>query len=86
MSYLPVKIVFFLNIRLLFNIFCCFCMFVKNISYISSAYISKTKHCNNGKPSAYCFYVKTKMLVDFHIYISVPLMENFIFCAVVAVK
>ena len=36
-------------------------------------YISKYKKCHNGKPSAYCFYVKTKMLVDFHICISVPL-------------
>ena len=36
-------------------------------------YISKSKRCYNVKPSAYCLYVKTKMTVDFHICISVPL-------------
>ena len=33
----------------------------------------KSKHCYNAKPSAYHFYVKTKILVDLHICISVPL-------------
>ena len=31
------------------------------------------KQCYNAKPSAYHFYVKTKILVDFHICIIVPL-------------
>ena len=44
-----------------------------NISYISSAYISKSKQCHKAKLSAYYFYVKTKKLVYFHICISVPL-------------
>ena len=34
---------------------------------------------------AYYFYVKTKTSVELHICISVPLMENFIFCAVILV-
>ena len=34
---------------------------------------SKSKCCYDVKPSAYYFYVKTKMFVDFHICISVPL-------------
>ena len=38
-------------------------------------YISKSKHCYNAKPSAYYFYAKTKILVDFPICISVPLKE-----------
>ena len=32
-----------------------------NTSYISGAHISKSKQCCNGKPSAYYFYVKTKI-------------------------
>ena len=31
------------------------------------------KQCYIAKPSVYCFYVKTKILVDFHISISVTL-------------
>ena len=82
------KFAFFLKIRLLFNIFYCFCMFVnkhfiylsKNVRELSSliflisgTFISKSKRCYNGKPSTYYFYVKTKVPVDFHICISVPL-------------
>ena len=37
------------------------------------AHISKSKQYYTEKPSAYYFYVKTKVLIDFHIYISVPL-------------
>ena len=33
----------------------------------------KSKHCYNATPSAYHLYVKTKILVDLHICISVPL-------------
>ena len=35
----------------------------------------KNKHCYNGKPSAYYFYVKANILVDFHC-ISVPLKRE----------
>ena len=45
----------------------------------------KNKRLSNAKPLAYYFYVKTKTSVELHICISVPLMENFIFCAVVLV-
>ena len=41
---------------------------------ISGAYISKSNQSCTGKPSAHYIYVKTKILVDFHIYISVPLI------------
>ena len=37
------------------------------------AYISKIKQCFNAKPLACHFYMKSKILVDFHIFISVPL-------------
>ena len=57
--------------RLLFNIFYCFCVFVKNISHVSCAYIWKGKRGYNAKPSAYYFYVKTKISVDFCICITV---------------
>ena len=60
------EVCIFLKSRVLFNIFCCFCMFVKK-------YVSKSKQCYNAKPLAYYFYVKTKLLVDFHICIGVPL-------------
>ena len=38
------------------------------------------------KSSTYYFHMKTKMLADFEIFISVALMENFIFCAVLRVQ
>ena len=44
-----------------------------NISNISGVYISKSKQYYNAKPSTYYFYVNTKILIDFHICISVPL-------------
>ena len=37
------------------------------------AYISKSKRCYNAEPSAYYFYVKTKIWLHFHICISVPI-------------
>ena len=40
-------------------------------------FISKVKQCYNAKPSAYHFYVKKKILVDFHICIAVPLSLSF---------
>ena len=36
--------------------------------------MSISKQCYNAEPSAYYFYVKRKILVDFHICISVPLL------------
>ena len=33
----------------------------------------KSKQCYSAKPSTYHFYVKTKILLDLHICISVPL-------------
>ena len=41
----------------------------------SAAYSLKSKQCYNANPLAYCFYVKTKILIDFDIYISVPLND-----------
>ena len=35
--------------------------------------ISKRKSCFNVKSSAYYFHVKTKILSDLHIYVTVPL-------------
>ena len=34
----------------------------------------KSKQCYNAKPSAYYFHMETKILVDFHICISLPLI------------
>ena len=58
----------------LFNIFYCFCMFVNKHFVYSGAYISKSKQCQNAKPSVYYFYVNMKILIDFHICIGVPLI------------
>ena len=38
--------------------------------------VSKSKTCLNVKSSTYYFYALTKALVDFQIYINVPLMER----------
>ena len=49
-------------------------MFVNKLfSHISRAHISKIKRCFNVKSSTYNFYMKTKILEDFEICISVPL-------------
>ena len=40
-------------------------MFVNKHFLISGVYISKIKRCYNAKPSAYHFYVKKKISVDF---------------------
>ena len=71
----PVTFEFFLKSRLLFNIFYCFCMFVNKHFIYLECIISKIKQCYNAKPSAYYFYVKKKILVDFHTCISVPLSD-----------
>ena len=73
----PWKIGFFWKSRLLFNIFYCFCMFVnKYFIHLSGAHNSKSKWCYNAELSAYYFYVKTKISIDFQICISVPLIAN----------
>ena len=46
-------------------------LFFSPIRYISGAHNSKSKCYFNAKPSAYYFYVKTKISVDFQIFISV---------------
>ena len=47
-----------------------------NFSHISSAHISKSKRYVNVKSSKYYFQMKTKILADFQIYISVPLIST----------
>ena len=61
---------------LIFILFYCFCMLVKNFSHISGAHTSERKRCFNIKSSTYYFHVKTKMLENFHICISVPLISK----------
>ena len=73
MSYLPVKFVCFLKSRLVFNIFYCFLMFInKHFIYLGCASL-KNEWCYYTKPSAYYFYMRTKISEDFQICISVPL-------------
>ena len=61
------KFAFFLKISLLFNIFYCLGMFVSKES--------KSKSCYYVIPSVH-FYVKTEMLADFQIRISVLLIGD----------
>ena len=60
---LPVKFVKFLKSRLFFFFF---------FSHISRGHISKSKRYFNVKSSTYCFHMKTEILADFQICISVP--------------
>ena len=46
------------------------------LSHILRVNISKRKSCFNGKSSAYYFHVKMKVLADFQICISVPLIQT----------
>ena len=46
--------------------------FQTNTLFISGTRISNSHRCYHAKPSAYYFHVKTKISVDFQIYISVP--------------
>ena len=66
------KVAFFLKRRLIFKIFHCFCMFVNKHFLNKGAYISKGKRCYNVKPSAYYFYIRMKVPLNFSICISVP--------------
>ena len=71
---LPAKFVIFLKSRLIFNILYCFWIFVnKTFTYLT--FTSKSIRCFNMKSSAYYFYTKTKIMIDFQIYISVPLIN-----------
>ena len=45
------------------------------LSHNSRAHISKSKRCLNVKSSTYYFHMKTKILGEFQICISVPLIE-----------
>ena len=67
-----VKFLIFLGSRLIFNIFYCFWMFVNKLFTYSRVHISKNKTCLNAKSSAYYLHMKTKILPDFWICISVP--------------
>ena len=70
------KVVFFLKISLLFKIFYCFFIFVNKHFINKGEYISKSKRCYNAKPSAYYFYMRTNITLNFCICISIPLMFN----------
>ena len=59
------KFVNFLKSRLIFNIFYCFVMFVKNFSHISRVDISESKKCFNVKSTTYYFHRKAKILAGF---------------------
>ena len=62
----------FLKIRLIFNVFYCFRMFVnKHFTILGRACISQK--CYDEIPSVHSFYVKTKMLAVFQICITVSL-------------
>ena len=51
---------------------------VVNKHFINTdGYISKSKRCYNAKPSAYYFYMRKKITLNFHIYISVPLKFSY---------
>ena len=50
-------------------------MFVDKYFINAGAYNSKSKRCLNTKPSAYHFYIKAKISLDFHICISAPLIR-----------
>ena len=58
-------------------------MFANKQFIYTDAYISKSKQCYNAKPSAYYFYLKAKIYLDFYICISVSLScdkENYSLC------
>ena len=47
---------------------------ISNFSHILRAHISKSKMCFNVKSSTYYFHMNTKILADFQVCISVPLI------------
>ena len=69
------KFAFFLKNTLIFNIFCCFRMFVNKIfTYLGRAYLRKQEVLYNAIPSVHYFYINSKILADFQICISVSLI------------
>ena len=64
----------FLKSRLIFNIYY-FWMLTFHISHVR-AHVSQSKRCFNVKSSTYYFPMKTKILADFQICISVPSSSN----------
>ena len=67
------EFVSFLKIRLIFNIFYCSKCLIINFLHMSHADISKSKRCFDVKSSKYYFHMKTKILADIYMCISVPL-------------
>ena len=67
------KFVNFLKSRLIFNIFYFSECLQTNFSYISREHIPRTKRRFNLKSSTDSFHMKTKILAEFHICVSVPL-------------
>ena len=55
-------------------------MFVNKLFPYLTTHISKSKRCFNVKSSTYCFHMKSKILVDFQICISVPLIKHLSYC------
>ena len=72
----PWNFYFSYNSRLIFQIFCCFCRFINKHFSNTDAYISKSKPCYNAKPAAYHFYLRTNILLNFRIRISVPFSKT----------
>ena len=69
------------NSRPIFNIFYCFWMFVNKLFTYPRVHTSESKRCFNVKSSTYYFHMKTNILVDFQICISVPLkVAAFVIC------
>ena len=64
----------FLKSRLIFNIYY-FWMLTFHISHVR-AHVSQSKRCFNVKSSTYYFPMKTKILADFQIFVSVPFMSS----------
>ena len=67
------EVCIYLKSRLIFKRFYCVCMLINKHFINKGAYNSESKRCKNPKPSEYSFYVRTKISLDFHICISVPL-------------
>ena len=61
------KFVNFLKSGLIFNI---------SYSFWMCTHLKKIKGCFNGKSPTYYFHIRTKILADFQICISVPLKKN----------
>ena len=78
-----VKFVNFLKSRLIFNILCCFWMFVNNhFTYLTCTYLKKQKVLSCQIFRIF-FHVNKKISTGFQIYISVPLrcisLRHFLF-------